>query len=169
MLLGDTVVKSVHVLLDESISERPADYFLEFHEATVKSDPEVRRVSNLDWCVGQHLVDEGLLYKITMVVVLRGLIVGFCALVAAGRQQVEDKTLVNIAHVQRSSCGGCERNLLVTTVTQVVVSQRWVPQPEPEAPSEKGRSTSAEPASVSNRDGTKPKGIKFSGSIRSLN
>ena len=28
VLLGDTVVTSVHVLLDESVPERSADYFL---------------------------------------------------------------------------------------------------------------------------------------------
>ena len=35
MLLGETVVTSVHVLFDESIHERSADYFKEIKEATV--------------------------------------------------------------------------------------------------------------------------------------
>jgi hypothetical protein len=33
---GDTVITSVHVLFDESIPERSADYFRELDEATVK-------------------------------------------------------------------------------------------------------------------------------------
>ena len=77
VLLGDTVVTSVHVLFDESIPERSVDYFRELDEATVKSDHEERRVSDFDWLVGQHHIDEGLLYKTTRVVGRRGLIVGF--------------------------------------------------------------------------------------------
>ena len=40
ILLCDTVVTSVHMLFDESIPERGADYFRELDEATVKSHPE---------------------------------------------------------------------------------------------------------------------------------
>ena len=35
--------------------------------------------------VGQYYIDEGLLYKTTMVIVRRGLIVGFHFLVTAGK------------------------------------------------------------------------------------
>ena len=65
VLLGDTVVTSVHVLFDESIPERSADHFRELDEATVKCDPEVRLVSDFDWLVGQHHMDGGFLYKTT--------------------------------------------------------------------------------------------------------
>ena len=37
VLLGDTVITSVHVLFDESIPVLSADYFRELDEATVKS------------------------------------------------------------------------------------------------------------------------------------
>ena len=47
ILLGDTVVTSVHVLFDESIPERSADYFKELEESLVRTDPEERHVSNL--------------------------------------------------------------------------------------------------------------------------
>ena len=162
VLLGDTVITSVHVLFDESIPERSADYFRELDEATVKSDPEERRVSDFDWLVGQHHIDEGLLYnKTTRVVVRRGLIVGFRALITAGRQQVEYKTPVHIADVQ-SMTEEFLRRLRMKPVShhgdtgggESTVGQ-GVTQPEPEAPSEKGRSPSAEPASVSAGDGTK--------------
>ena len=153
VLLGDTVITSVHVLFDESIPERSA----ELDEATVKSDPEERRVSNFDWLVGQHHIDEGLLYKTTRVVVRRGLIVGFRALINAGRQQVEDKTPHYIADVQ-SMTKEYLRRLRKKPVSHdgdtgggdsTTVGQGVTPlQPEPEAPSEKGRSPSVEPASV---------------------
>ena len=52
MLLGDTVVVSVHVLFDESIPKLCTDYFRELDEATVKCDPEERRVSDFDWLEG---------------------------------------------------------------------------------------------------------------------
>ena len=50
--------------------------------------------------MGQHHIDEGLLYTTMRVVVRRGLIVGFRALITAGRRQAEDKTPVYIADVQ---------------------------------------------------------------------
>ena len=65
----------------------------------MKSDTEERRVSDFDWLVGQHHIDEGLLYKTTRVVVRRGLIVGIRTLITAGRQHLEDKTPVHIADV----------------------------------------------------------------------
>ena len=46
-----------------------------------------------------HL-DKGWLYKTTRVVAKRGLIVSFRALVAAGKQQIEDKTPIYIADLQ---------------------------------------------------------------------
>ena len=98
MLLGDNAVTSVHVLFDESIPERTADYFNELEEATLKVDPEKRR--NFDRLVGKSHMDEGLMYNTTRVVVWRGLIVDFCALVTAGRHQIEDKTPIHIADLQ---------------------------------------------------------------------
>ena len=63
-------------------------------------DPEERRVCDFDWLVGKPHIDEGLLYNTTRVVVWRRLIVGFRALVTAGRQQIEDKTPIHIADLQ---------------------------------------------------------------------
>ena len=94
ILLGDTVVTSVHVLFGESIPERSADYFGELDEATVKCDPEGRPVSDFERLVGQHHIDECLLYKTTRVIVRRGIVLGVSALIT-GRQQVEDKTPVH--------------------------------------------------------------------------
>ena len=158
VILGDTVITSVHVLFDESMPERSADYFRELDEATVKSDPDERRVSDFDWLVGQHRIDKGLLYETSRVVVRRGLIVGFRALITAGRQQVEDKTPLHIADVQNMT-EEFLRRLRKKPVShdgdtgggESTVGQGVTPlQPEPEAPS-----PSAEPASVSAGNGTK--------------
>ena len=62
----------------------------------MKCHPEERLVSDFDWLVGQHHMHGGLLYKTPRVVVRRGLIVGFRALITAGKQQVEDKTPIHI-------------------------------------------------------------------------
>ena len=52
VLLGNTVVTSVHVQFDEFIPERPGDYyFRELDKATVNCNPKVRLVSNFDWLV----------------------------------------------------------------------------------------------------------------------
>ena len=45
-------------------------------------------------------MDERLLYKTTGVVERKGLIVGYCALVTAGRMQSVEKTPIHIADVQ---------------------------------------------------------------------
>ena len=66
----------MHVLFDESIPERSADYYRELDEATVKVDPQEHHVSDFDWIVGQHHMEDGLLYKTTRVDVRKGLIVG---------------------------------------------------------------------------------------------
>ena len=61
ILLGDTMDTSVHVLFDEFIPERPADYSRELDKATMKYDPEEQRASAFEWLVGQRHIDEGLL------------------------------------------------------------------------------------------------------------
>ena len=85
------------MLFDESIPERSADYFKELDELTVKVDPEERRVSDFDWLIGTHHMDDGMLYKINRVVIRRGLIVGFRGLIVNGRTTVEDKAPIHIA------------------------------------------------------------------------
>jgi hypothetical protein len=100
VLIGDTVVTSVHVLFDESIPERGAEYFKELDEATVKVDPEERRVSDFKYLEGRHHMDEGLLFITTRIVERKGLIVGFRALVASGKTQIEDKTPIHVADLQ---------------------------------------------------------------------
>ena len=100
ILLQDTEVTSVHVLFDESIPERHDDYFEELKQATVQVDPELKNVSDFDYLINQHHMDECLLYVNTRVVIRRGLIVGFRALVTGGKRQVEDKTPIHIADLQ---------------------------------------------------------------------
>ena len=163
VLLGNTVVTSVHVLFDKSIPEWSADYFCELDKATVKCDSEERQVSDFDWLVGQHHMDGEPLYKTTRVIVRRGLIVGFRVLITAGKQQIEDKTPIHIADIQtmteeflqrlqKKPCdhyGGTGGDAL--TAGMVVMLQR----PEPEVSSEKGMSPSAESTRRSPGDGTK--------------
>ena len=102
VMVRDTVMTSVHVLFDESIPPRNEEYFKELDEVTVKVDPEERRVTDYDYLVGKHHIDEGLLYITTRVVVEKrgNFIVGYRALVTSGRQQIEDKTPIHIADVQ---------------------------------------------------------------------
>ena len=80
ILLGDTTVTSVHVLFDESVPERSADYYRELDEATVKVDHQERHVSDFDWLVGQHYMEDGLLYKTTRVVVRKVSLLAFVLL-----------------------------------------------------------------------------------------
>ena len=103
VLLQDTDVTSVHVLFDESIPERSAEYFRELEQATVGVDPEEKAVADFEYLVGQYHMDEGLLYRTTRVIARRGLIVGFRALITAGQQQIEDKTTIHIADVKEMS------------------------------------------------------------------
>ena len=87
----------------------------ELEEDTVKVDSEERRVCDFDWLVGKpHIYGQGLLCKITRVVVRSGLIVGFHALVTAGKQQIEDKTPIYI------HCGRAvhDRGLCSTTAQE---------------------------------------------------
>ena len=58
-LLENAVVTSIHVLFDESIPERSADFFRNLNEATVKCDPEKRLFRNFDWQVGQSHMNVG--------------------------------------------------------------------------------------------------------------
>ena len=89
------------MLFDEAIPERSADYFKELDELTVKVDPEERRVSDFNWLIGTHHMDEGMLFKINRVVVRRGLIVGYRSLIVNGSTMVEDKTPIHIADLQQ--------------------------------------------------------------------
>lgn len=100
VMLQETELTSVHVLFDESIPERLTDYFKELEAATVRTDPCERLLTDFDYLIGKHHMEEGLLYITTRVVIRRGLIVGFRALVTGGRQQIEDKTPIHIADVQ---------------------------------------------------------------------
>ena len=90
VILGDTVVTSVHVLFDEAIPERSADYFRELDAVTVKVRPEERQVSDFDWLVGKYLMDEELLYKTTRIVVRIGVIIAYRSLVTE-QLQINDK------------------------------------------------------------------------------
>ena len=100
VIIGDTVLTSVHVLFDESIPERSADYFKELDEAMVKMDPVERSVADFNWLIGTYHMEDGLLYKTTRVVVRRGLIVGFRSLITDGKTMIENKTPIHIADLQ---------------------------------------------------------------------
>ena len=100
VLLQDTEVTSVHVLFDEAIPNRSTEYYHDLEQATVGVDPEAKAVEDFDYLIDKHHMDDGLLYKTTRVIVRRGLIVGFRALITAGKQQIEDKTPIHIADLQ---------------------------------------------------------------------
>ena len=108
-------------------------------------------------------MDGELLYKTTRVVVRRGLIVGFRAVITAGKQQVEDNTPIHIADVQTTTeeflqrlqkkpsdyDGGTGDDALTAGIG--VKPQRL----ESEASSAKGMSPSAESARGSAGNGTR--------------
>ena len=145
------------MLFDKSIPERSADYYRELDEATVKVDPQERHVSDFDWLVDQHHMEDGLLYKTTRVVVRKGLIVGFRALITAGRQQIEDKTpVLHVADLQ-SMTEEFSRRLRLKPASHdgdegggVTVGKEVTPlEPEPDTSSRKGVPSCTESASVS--------------------
>ena len=95
--------------------------------------------------------------KTTRVVVRKGLIVGFRALITAGRQQMEDKTPVHVADLQ-SMTEEFSRRLRLKLVSHdgdegggvSTVGKEVTPlEPEPDTSSRKGMSSCAESASVS--------------------
>ena len=91
---------SVHVLFDEQIPERSEDYYKELEDAHVKVAPEERTVEDYKNLVGAYHLDEGLLFKTTRVVVRKGLIVGYRALVTAGKTCMEEKTPIHVADLE---------------------------------------------------------------------
>jgi hypothetical protein len=100
VLIGSTILTSVHVLFDESIPPRSESYYKEFDSHLVKVASEEKYVSDYIYLKDQYYIDEGLLYKTTRVVEVDGLIVGFRALITSGNQQLEDRTPVHIADVK---------------------------------------------------------------------
>jgi hypothetical protein len=100
VMIGDTIVTSVHALFDEKIPPRSEEYHKELDEQIVKTDPEPRQVEDFMYLVGEYHMDDGLMYKTTRVVVCKRLIVGFRALVLSGRQQIEEKTPIHIADIK---------------------------------------------------------------------
>jgi hypothetical protein len=61
ILIGDTVVTSIHVLFDEKIPSREKDYYKEFDEKVVNFDPVERSVAEFTYLVGEHHMNSGLL------------------------------------------------------------------------------------------------------------
>ena len=53
-------------------------------------NPEERLVCDFDLLVDKSYMDEGSLKKTTRVVIRRGLSVGFCAVVTAGKLKIKD-------------------------------------------------------------------------------
>ncbi len=68
ILVGDTIVKSVHVLFDESSPERSVEYYKDFDSKVVSVNPEEMYVSDFTYLIGKYYIDEGLLYVTTRVV-----------------------------------------------------------------------------------------------------
>ena len=124
----NTEETSVHVLFDESIPSRADDYYKELDEVyALKTSPEERAVEDYAGLVGAYHIDEGLLFKTTRVVVRKGLIVGYRALVVAGKTCQEEKTPLHVADLEEMSAIFAKR--LEKTMDQAA---------------EGGRSTSAE-------------------------
>ena len=136
VLIGDIILTSIHVLFDERIPERSAEYFKEFDSYIVRMDPEEKNVSDFVYLVGRYYIDEGLLYITTRVKIIDGLIVGFRALILAGTQQLEDKITVHIADVQemtellaKKQTGGVEDPEEPQEIIPETASDRVVPLP----------------------------------------
>jgi hypothetical protein len=90
---------SVHVLFDEQPPLREDEYFKELKASTVKENPDAQSLEDFLYLVGTHHVDEGFLYKTTRVIVRKGLIVGYRALITSGRQMVEEQVSIHIADI----------------------------------------------------------------------
>ncbi len=114
---------SVHVLFDESIPSRGDDYYKELDEIyELKTSPEERAVEDYADLVGAYHIDEGLLFKTTRIVVRKGLIVGYRALVVAGKTCLEEKTPIHVADLKEMSDIFAKR--LEMTVNQPTVGGR---------------------------------------------
>ena len=101
---------SVHVLFDESVPERGEDYYKELDDVyALKTSPEERVVEDYEGLVGAYHIDEGLLFKTTRVVVRQGLIVGYRALVVAGKTCLEEKTPIHVADLEEMSATFAKR------------------------------------------------------------
>jgi hypothetical protein len=90
---------------DDQHVKASEEYVKVMGQSTVGVNPEDKYVAKLQYLVGEPHVDpdDGLLYKTTRVVVRRGLMIGFRALITAGKQQIEDKTTVHIADIKEMS------------------------------------------------------------------
>ena len=95
----DKFVTSVHILFDENIPARNADYFAAFDASIVKINPDEHAVSDYTYLVGTHHIDEGMLYVVTRVITRKGYIVAYRALITGGRAMLEDKQSIHVADV----------------------------------------------------------------------
>jgi hypothetical protein len=93
-------VTSVHVLFDEQPPERAAEYFKEIDAATIKMSPEVKSLEDFEYLVNTYHIDEGFLYKTTRVIIRKGLIVGYRALITAHKEMQEEQVSIHIADIQ---------------------------------------------------------------------
>jgi hypothetical protein len=99
----EKTVTSVHVLLDEQPPARPQEYYEEIDNPIVREvgpDPETRRLEDYLYLVSTHYTYEGFLYKTTRVLVRKGLIVGFRALITADRQQIEEQRSIYVKDIE---------------------------------------------------------------------
>jgi hypothetical protein len=90
---------SVHVLFDEQPPLREEEYFKELKASTVTQTPDAHNLEDYLYLVGSHHIDEGFLYKTTRVIVRKGLIVGYRALITSGRQMIEEQVSIHIADI----------------------------------------------------------------------
>ena len=84
--------------------------------------PEERTVEDYKNIVGAYHLDDGLLFKTTRVVVRKGLIVGYRALVTAGKTCMEEKTPIHVADLEEMTAEFAKR--LEATVKQAAGGER---------------------------------------------
>jgi hypothetical protein len=99
----DKFVTFVHILFDENMPARDADYFTEFDRSIIKINPDEHAVTDYAYLVGTHHMDEGMLHVVTRVITRKGYIVAYRALITGGRTQLEDKQSIHVADVTKIS------------------------------------------------------------------
>jgi hypothetical protein len=90
----DNFVTSVHILFDENIPARDADYFTAFDASIIKINPDEHTVTDYAHLVRTHHMDEGILYVVTRVIIThKGHIVAYRALDVLSSKTSRSSTL----------------------------------------------------------------------------
>ena len=109
----DKSVTSVHVLFDEQPPSRPEEYYKEIDSAKVIVDPEEKSISEFLYLINTYHVDEGFLYKTTRVIVRKGLIVGYRALITADKEMLEEQVSIHIADIKQMTAAYNDSSMTV--------------------------------------------------------